>query len=347
MSQYWTDKKLETAAHIAFWVINGVASFLLFSTALTFGDTVLLTTINMAILIALFYLHTHWVNQYIEKGQYKRFFATSITAFTFLTLLRVGLNLLIFKGYVTNDFAVFFGPVFRLVGFLVGTAFIIVIIAVSYQLLKNRYLSQRRNLALINEQQAAQLQLLKAQINPHFLFNALNNVYSLTVAKSDDAPKMLLKLSTLLRYVIYESQEKEVLLEKEVAHLHTFIELFQMRSEDPLSISLKTEGNVNGVKIEPMILMPIVENCFKHTDFDTNPAAFADILLTVTPQSLIFKTKNSFDRSDVQKDAVGGVGLANIKHRLSLRYPSKATLETKESDSIFELILTIHLSDNQ
>jgi LytS/YehU family sensor histidine kinase len=131
-------------------------------------------------------------------------------------------------------------------------------------------------------------------------------------------------------------------LDKEIAHLQQFIELFKMRSEDPLSISLAIEDNVTGIKIEPMILMPIVENCFKHADFATNPKAFADISLMVFNDYMVFKTRNSFDKTDTQKDAVGGVGLVNIKHRLSLRYPSRFSFETAEKDGVFEVILTIN-----
>jgi LytS/YehU family sensor histidine kinase len=267
-------------------------------------------------------------------------------SFAAIVILRVVINNLMMRDADAEGNHFFEDPKVRVSALVMVTSMIVVLIAVAYQLLYNRFRNEQKNLALINEQQAAQLQFLKAQINPHFLFNALNNVYSLTVAKSDDAPKMLLKLSDLLRYVIYESQKETVDLAREAQHIRQFIELFQMRSEAPLSIQFTTTGNLSGVPIEPMILIPLVENCFKHCDFDQNPNAFTNIQLETTPQYIRFFSQNTFDKTDQQKDAVGGVGLENIQRRLALRYAERFDLHFGENAGVFTVELKIKMGDN-
>jgi two-component system, LytTR family, sensor kinase len=258
--------------------------------------------------------------------------------------LRVAINNLMMRDADAEGRHFFEDPKARVAALVMVTSIIVALVAVGYQLLYNRFKNEQKNLALINEQQAAQLQFLKAQINPHFLFNALNNVYSLTLAKSNDAPKMLLKLSDLLRYVIYESQKETVDLAREAQSIGQFIELFQMRSEAPLRIQFTTAGNLSGVRIEPMILIPLVENCFKHCDFDQNPAAFTKIQLETTPQYLRFFSQNTFDKTDKQKDAVGGVGLENIRRRLALRYGERFDLVFGDNVGVFTVELKIEIS---
>lgn len=163
------------------------------------------------------------------------------------------------------------------------------------------------HLSIISEQREAQLQALRAQINPHFLFNTLNNIYSLAVVKSDKTAEMVLRLSNLLRYVIYDGRAERVALKREVEHIRQFIELFQMRSEEQLDIKFDTRGEIDGVQTEPMILIPIVENCFKHCDFDTNKRVFVCIDLQVDNEELYFKILNSKDDRHQQKDRVGAL----------------------------------------
>jgi LytS/YehU family sensor histidine kinase len=197
------------------------------------------------------------------------------------------------------------------------------------------------HLSIIIEQREAQLQALRAQINPHFLFNTLNNIYSLAVVKSDKTAEMVLKLSNLLRYVIYDGKAEQVELKREIAHIQQFIELFQMRSQEPLNIEFNTSGTFNSVKIEPMILIPIVENCFKHCDFDSNEQAFVCIYLQLINGELHFKTVNSKDDRNQQKDRVGGVGLENIRKRLDLKYREKYALRIHNETDKFVVELDL------
>ncbi len=336
-----TNRQIRIAFHIVFWLLIEVIFVWIFSIVFSFQDTIVVVSSNIILLIALFYLNTEGVNRFLEQKRIGAFVAFSFISFIVLTFLRIYVSKLIVWKFIPTDGSFVFTIYQRFVFFEVFTSLIIAVLAIFYQLLRNRYQRERQNLALINEQQAAQLQFLKAQINPHFLFNALNNVYSLTMAKSDDAPKMLLKLSDLLRYVIYDGQQNAVLLEKEMANIKKFIDLFQMKSEFPLPISLEIEGNMTGKTIEPMILIPLVENCFKHCDFETNETAFTVIKLTISETALLFFTQNTFNKNDEQKDKIGGVGLQNIHRRLALRYPDKHEFKYDFKGNVFEVSLKI------
>lgn len=335
------------ALQAGIWLGLTVLGFFSFSMFFAPLDAVKHAVFNSVLLAILFYTHTYLVNRYLEKRNIPMFLLMGGAVFALITVIRMSVNIqLMFTSQNADGEKVFQDPRLRIIALVMISSFIVALVAVFYQLLQNRFSNERKNLALINEQQAAQLQFLKAQINPHFLFNALNNVYSLTVVKSDDAPKMLLKLSDLLRYVIYDSQKSEVELTREIKHIQEFIALFQMRSETPLSIKFENSGNLMGKTIEPMILIPIVENCFKHCDFDQNSSAFAQIDLHVLPDGTIhFATKNTFDQNDTQKDAVGGVGLENIRRRLMLRYPDRFDLIFGAENNLFTVNLIIKTNE--
>jgi two-component system, LytTR family, sensor kinase len=336
-----TNRQTNFILHIGFWILIELIFVWLFAIIFDFKETVIVVTTNILLLVVLFYGHTEAVNRFLERKKTGVFVAFSLLSLIVLTYLRVHLSDWLVGRYIPDGKMFFFTRYQRLIFFEVFTSVLTAVTAVFYQLLQNRYQRERQNQALIFEQQAAQLQFLKAQINPHFLFNALNNVYSLTLAKSDEAPKMLLKLSDLLRYVIYEGRENAVLLAKEVAGIRKFIDLFQMKNEHPLPISIEVDGNLNDKTIEPMILLPLVENCFKHCNFERDDTAFTKIKLSISASNLIFFTQNTFDKNDGQKDKIGGVGLKNIQHRLSLRYPDQHHFSHTVEDNIFEVLLKI------
>jgi two-component system, LytTR family, sensor kinase len=131
-------------------------------------------------------------------------------------------------------------------------------------------------------------------------------------------------------------------LKKEVENIEKFIALCQMKSEHPLSISFKKQGNWEGITIEPMILIPLVENCFKHCDFETNDKAFIELDLKAENNALFFTTRNTFSAADTQKDKIGGVGLENIKQRLTLRYGNRFDLHFDKKEPVFNVFLRIN-----
>jgi two-component system, LytTR family, sensor kinase len=298
---------------------------------------------NIALLMLLFYGSVLIVNRFAERGAWLLSVLLAGILFAAVSIPRILVNLYLARQFPQEvQMQAPLNLFWRVTAMALATSALIQVLGVSFALLQNRYRRERQTQALLAEQQAAQVDFLKAQINPHFLFNALNNLYSLVALKSDDAPQMLLKLSELLRYAVYDGREKQVRLAGEVQQIRNFIDLYQMRSETPANIVFEVKGEPAAQQLEPMILIPLVENCFKHCDFDLNPNAYARIELHVVGDQLHFSTTNTFQTHDRQKDEVGGVGLANIARRLALRYPNAYTFEYGAQGSIFHTSLQLN-----
>jgi two-component system, LytTR family, sensor kinase len=200
--------------------------------------------------------------------------------------------------------------------------------------------SQKLRDELVNQRQAGELALLKSQVNPHFLFNTLNNIYSLVYHKSDEAPDAVMKFSSVMRYVLYDSREERVLLEKEMEYLKSYIELQKLRIKEPDFVSLEAEGNFEDTYIAPMLLIPFVENAFKHAGRDHRPGI--TIMLFSDTQQIRFEVSN-FRQKEVQtiEKPFSGIGLSNIRRRLELIYPGRHTLEIITENDQYKVKLFI------
>ncbi|RYD83714.1 MAG: histidine kinase [Sphingobacteriales bacterium] len=202
--------------------------------------------------------------------------------------------------------------------------------------------TQKNEAALKQESIQAQLAFLRSQVSPHFLFNSLNNIYSLSYKKSDKAPDAILKLSELTRYMLYEKQE-QIPLEKEWNYIQNFISLQQLRYDFPLNIQVTATGNINSAFIAPYLLIPFVENAFKHGDVQDkeNPLS---IELNCDSRQISFRVKNKIGLQ--QKDKDGGIGLENVRKRLQLLYSANHELLINKQNDIFESHLKIKLHAN-
>ena len=197
---------------------------------------------------------------------------------------------------------------------------------------------------MLAEQREAKIQFLRAQMNPHFLFNTLNNIYSLAVVKSEKTAPLVLRLSDLLRYVIYDAQQEQVPLAKAITILEEYIELFQLQYEEQKDITFTYQLPRKGYLIEPLLLIPLVENCFKHSDLAENENGYVHLELLIDEDEMTFSAKNSFNPLQSQKDEQGGVGLENIRRRLALQYPDDHQLTQEKSKDHFCVQLAIPLT---
>ena len=203
---------------------------------------------------------------------------------------------------------------------------------------------RQKQVELVNQNQTSELALLRSQINPHFLFNTLNNIYSLVLKKSDNAPEAMMKLSEIMRYMLYETNTEKVLLENEVKYLESFIELMQLRLKNKDFIDFKVEGDTTCVLIAPMLLIPFVENAFKHCNKRVKSPGIK-IEMTIDKKDLQFKVTNHKKTDDTENiEKAGGIGLNNIKRRLELLYPKKSSIEIFEQENIFAITLKVDLS---
>ena len=188
----------------------------------------------------------------------------------------------------------------------------------------------------------SELKLLKGQIQPHFLFNTLNNLYSLALEKSDKTPDLVLRLSELLSYITYDCSAEKIPLSKEIEFINSYIELQKLRY-DASNISMKVSGNMNSKKIAPMILHTFIDNSFKHgAEQDTgNPRI--KIVITIYDNLLFFSAINSKRKDDEYKEKVTGIGLKNAVKRLELIYPDRHDLVINNSENRFSVFFKIEL----
>lgn len=189
-----------------------------------------------------------------------------------------------------------------------------------------------------------ELKYLKSQINPHFLFNSLNSVYALTLAKSDKAPEVVLKLSDILRYILYDSGEKVVGLKKEIEYLESYLELEKIRFGKRLKTKIEINGDPAGKEIVPMIFLPFVENSFKHGVNSNIGNSFVNICFDITDEGLVFKIENDKSTHKLSEsiDYQGGIGIMNVKKRLNLLYPEKYELIIDEEGDTFVVTLILN-----
>ena len=227
------------------------------------------------------------------------------------------------------------------------TTFVIAGISTVFKIISDWSRQLREKQALEKQTMQSELRFLKSQINPHFLFNTLNNLYALTLKKSDKAPEIVIKLSEMMRYMLYECNEKKVLLEKEVNYIQNYLDLEALRQGKQVEILFAVEGNPNGQEIAPLMFIPFLENSFKHGLNNHLNKGFVHILLTLEPGVVHFEIKNSKPDTPAMPKSnkiSGGIGLVNIRRRLDLIYPGQYKLDIKDSPNTYSVSLLLNLN---
>jgi len=289
-----------------------------------------------------FYFSYGWL--FLRK---KKFLPVVLLVLTFVILvpLRVGLEYLFWK-YI--GFSHLKSPDALMVDHTwwinsVRLVIIYSIYALLIQLAIGWFETQKLKTELALEKQAGELALLRSQVNPHFLFNTLNNIYSLVYKKSEDAPEAVMKMSSIMRYMLYDATTDHVLLEKEIDYLKSFIDLEKLRIRHQNFVEMTIEGNVEGHTIAPMLLIPFVENAFKHGS-RTMPNPGITINLEATSDKIIFRVVNYIRKNGHSTtDQTGGIGLNNIRRRLNLLYPGKHILNITTDHDQYSVHLTLSI----
>lgn len=188
------------------------------------------------------------------------------------------------------------------------------------------------------EKSQAELALLRSQINPHFFFNTLNNLYALSIKKSDEAPEVILKLSDMMRYTVYEGEKEKVKLADEIEYLNNYIELHKIRYKKSVEITFKHDIDTN-LKIAPLMYIILLENAFKHGIDSLSENAFVNISLYEKENAIYFEIENNFDAKE--KSELSGIGLKNLKKRLSLLYKNNHEIKTNITNNLYKTTLKI------
>ncbi|MCK8523109.1 histidine kinase [Aquimarina sp. D1M17] len=229
-------------------------------------------------------------------------------------------------------------------------ALLIIISPVAYttgfKLFMDWYKQRRQTEVLIQEKTNAELKFLRSQTNPHFLFNTLNSIYGLALAKSEKTPNLILKLSDILSYTLYESNTQKVLLSKELKLIENIIALEKERYEKRVKIDYVVEGEVDGIQIPPLILVPFIENAFKHGLKNEVKKGWIKVHITVTKEHLMFTAENSISKQEEESNG-GGLGLQNICRRLDLLYGDDKKLLIDKTEEAFIVNLKIKLPTDE
>ncbi len=214
----------------------------------------------------------------------------------------------------------------------------------AFKLLMDHARAQRRLGEVSKEKAEAELNFLKSQINPHFLFNSLNAIYFLIDKQNATARQTLLQFSDLLRYQLYDCNADTIEIEKEVAYLQDFIRLQQLRKDNHYEVDVQVAPAVKGFRITPLLLIPFVENAFKHISHHPDQRNFVQVTLAKENGYFLFVVENSKENHQRSTEPPGGIGLSNVKRRLELLYPRKYELQIHNNDTTFKVALNLHLS---
>lgn len=290
--------------------------------------------------IGLFYLNfLYFIPKFLDKKKYRYYTIALISSILIFSLGKYGLTML-FKEYMVshaNEKPTTFWT------FLVGSALTSVFFLFLSTALKfgiDWFLNERIQRDLENQRLSAELAFLKSQINPHFLFNSLNSIYSLAYQKSDTTPEAILKLSEIMRYMLYESNDNKVDLSKELQYLQNYIDLQKIRFGNKAFVDFKISGEVTNQKIVPLLLIAFIENAFKH-GVANDPSSPIRLLINLDATKLHFYMENK--KHAMNRDNEGGIGLNNVKRRLDLLYPGKYTLTIVDKADIYTCELSIVL----
>jgi LytS/YehU family sensor histidine kinase len=237
---------------------------------------------------------------------------------------------------VSNQQSIFLGNVF------------VTLLSTVLKVIMDWWRYQNEKQQLVTRTVQSELRFLKSQINPHFLFNTLNNLYALTLKKSDQAPEIVLKLSEIMRYMLYECNERRVLLSKEIQYIQNYLDLERLRQPKSAEISFITEGRVSEQMVAPLLFVPFVENSFKHgLNHNLAGGGFVRLRIRVQDNDLEFFIENSKTVAAVPRQEhpmSGGIGLANVRQRLDMLYPEHYELNTEDAPDRYAV--TLHLDMN-
>lgn len=214
-------------------------------------------------------------------------------------------------------------------------------LAAAIKLMKHWYVKEQRNMQLQKENIASQLQLLKAQVHPHFLFNTLNNIYSFTQETNPQASRLIMGLSDMLRYMLYECNQPTVPLSKELYMLEEYMSLEKIRYGNKLELHIEMPGNTKDLYIAPLILLPFVENCFKHGTSNMLESPWITLDISLKKELMTMKLVNGKSASNTQQP--GGIGIENVRKRLDLLYFGKYDLVITNEEDVFIVTLKLEL----
>ena len=327
--------------HMLFWL--GMISFFLFlahtDTEISYRELMIKFLLYPIINVTLFYLNfLIYIPKFLDKKRYWAYTAFIIISIIVYGLFKYGVGL-----YYKDIILMHMNKPIPFNAYFISTIIVnilFIFLSTGLKFATDWFLNERIQRDLENQRLSAELAFLKSQINPHFLFNSLNSIYSLAYQRSETTPEAILKLSEIMRYMLYECNDNKVDLSKELQYLHNYIDLQKIRFGNKAFIDFKVMGNVTNQQIVPLLLIAFIENAFKHgvANDVTSPIK---LLINVDDCKLHFYIQNK--KHTHNRDSSGGIGLNNVQRRLNLLYPEKHTLKIRDEADTYTCELSIVL----
>ena len=336
--------------HVLFWLFAYVFFVVFYGRAnRDYNITVIFTMMLFPLSIGTTYFVNYFlIPRYLFAKKYRQFVLFSFYTLVYSVWLELAITM--FTLIIISNYQLYkmdptsFDAVFLIVGL-----YFIIMAATAIMLARRSFRAQKQAGALENMRmetelklKEAELKLLKAQIHPHFLFNTLNNLYGLTMEKSDEAPSLVLRLSEMLDYILYRCDAKQVSLSEEINNLKNYLEIEKIRYSEKLRLEFICPERTGKYMIAPLILLPFIENAFKH-GVSTNPdTGYVSVILELVEGHFKFTVSNSKPVTGQNKSSKG-IGLANVQKRLALLYPGKFELHLEEGKENYFVNLRIEL----
>ena len=329
--------------HVLFWILMSVFLLVLDRSESQFYIKVFKSLISVGFFALIVYIN--W-NLLIPKFLKQRNWVLYLTSLILLAILITPPQVLAFF-FLYEDYPTYQQLFYDKQSILLFQSIFVGASSTAFKITQDWLSHERDKKELQSQNLASELNFLKSQINPHFLFNTLNNLYALSLKKSDQAPETVLMLSEMMRYMLYECNAEKVSLAKEINYLKNYLELEKIRLGQNFDIQFEIHGEVDELQIAPLMFIPFVENSFKHGMNNLISDGFVHIDLFVNEGALRMQIKNNSGHEILKNIGAknsGGIGLINIKRRLKLMYPQKHVLDINQTENTYTVNLKIELT---
>ena len=329
--------------NIAFWAGLYIVWVAIFQNhTLTISRTITVEFCYLLFIAANYYIHIYYtIPQFLYQKRYVLFAVCLLGCITAAALVRVPLAMYINRHFFLvnqpqpGSLTLFFNSIVNI--------FVWVVCLLAAKLVAEKIRFQQYLDLVEKEKSKNEIDFLRAQFNPHFLFNSINSIYGHIDKKNSTARDMLLTFSEMLRYQLYECNAERISIEKEVQYIKNYVLLQQARKDDSLVVNLGIHANVQGFTVAPLLFINFIENAFKFVSSNNNGQDRVEIMMEKMENSLLFKTVNTKEKIMNTQLEKGGIGIANVRRRLQLLYPAKHELYINDTPELYEVTLTLQL----
>ncbi|SMO51067.1 sensor histidine kinase [Gracilimonas mengyeensis] len=337
--------KRKTLFQLLFWIFIASINYMFAFNIMSPKSALLACSVNTLFQMLAFYLNTFWVfPKFFNRPNYIHYFLVSLFTILLIATMQTGIELTWLQPLIEAKI-----PNIQIPRFFIALRIFVwlsLMYVISLVFLTQEKLNQEMSFKneLVEEKLEAELELLKNQIQPHFIFNALNNIYSLAYRKSDETPDSILKLSEMLRYVLEDCAKDNVLLQQEIDYIKNYISFKKMKTPYKEHISFDYSEADPAVQLAPMLFIPFIENSFKYSRIEEFPNAYIDISLRTSLKKIYFHLQNSIPPGSGAKSG-SGTGIKNVQKRLDILYPEDNKLDITDEEYCFDVKLELNIGE--